>query len=185
MSESLRDQLLKAGFSAPTREQKAGSGKRKRKSGNKKSPRSGKPRSTAAGDSGEHYPPMKDLPTLEQVEQQEREKKKAVKAAIKKLIEDNRVTHTGSNAYSYQLGNRVRQLFVNDECRQKLGRGELVITRLNGNTHLVGPETGKEILDLNPDWMVIMPRENDTQDDRRDGDDDDYGDYKVPDDLIW
>lgn len=165
MSDSLRDQLLKAGFKKTEPDKPS------------KKPKPGKRKSaTARGKQA-----GKSTDSTEETARLEREKK-ALKQKIKTLIESNCVKdYAGPESYGFLVGTRVRQLFVKEEHRAQLSKGELVITRLNGDTYLVPPETGKDILALNPQWAVFSNSDSDEKPDA----DGDYADYQVPDDLIW
>jgi len=181
MSNSLRDQLVKAGFKDKGNERKNtqstvhgatnNSSKKTRKSGAKR-----KTSSTVAASA-------KDTKTeAEQAAAQAH--KKAIKGQIKQLIEDNKVAdHGGSVTYSYQVGNRVKQLFVNEECQKGLANASLIITRLNGSTYLIPPAIGEQIKKLNPDWALIGM--GSTENSEHAKSDAEYADYQVPDDLNW
>jgi len=165
MSESLRDQLLRAGFKEPE--------KPKRKPGKGKSDARRKP--SAAVDSQ-----AKKAASRQQQEAEAAAKRKAVKAEIRALIEANRVEKfAGEVAYRYTVGSRIKQLFVNEPMHQRIVAGELVITRLNGSTQLVPPEIAEQILKINPNWAVVRPNESSGSEDET------YADFPIPDDLQW
>lgn len=108
--------------------------------------------------------------------------KKRIKAAIKELIEASALKDfKGETAYSFVLGKKVRQLFVNAEAHKKLSAGELVITRLNGNTQLIPLDQVEPILALNPDWAIVQNE----ADGEKPKEDDEYKDFQIPDDLTW
>ena len=176
MADSLRDQLLKAGFKAdekkPAREKKS----THKAPQNKRGKSAGKSRaafnksSTAAADK-------------KAAEQKAAETRKRIKAEIKSLIESASIKdYAGEIPYSFVLGNKVRQLFVNKSAQEKLSSGESVITRLNGNTHVIPAELASAILKLNPDWAIVDNTQSEKTTDESRGD---YGDYEVPDDLTW
>ncbi len=166
MSDSLRDQLLKAGFDAPKDDRKT-----KRKKSSKSA--SSSARKTTAKQATE----SKQTPDADEIA-----RRKKVKAEIKVLIEENNLKDTsGELAYSFVVGKKVRQLFVNKGTHEKLSNGTAVITRLNGSTHAIPSTLVDPILQLNPDWVIIRnekPSNNDTSAD-------DYADFQIPDDLMW
>lgn len=180
MSDSLRDQLKKAGFKEPTPKTR-NVRKQEHAAGNAKGPikrhQSGAQQKNKlpAGSKGKPQP-------TEAEKAAGALKKKAIKEQIKTLIETHKIKeHAGTVAFSYQLGSRVKQLFVTDICQQKLANGELLITRLNGNTFLIPPDIADEIIKLNPDWALIKAGSQNT-----DGSvDEAYAEFKVPDDLNW
>lgn len=111
--------------------------------------------------------------------------KRELKAKIKTLIEANSVTDfKGDLSFSYIVGERIRQLFVTQEYLNKISAGELAITRLNRQTHLVTPEVAEQLTLLNPQWLVVFNDPNKEQPKVSEASDP-YADYKVPDDLHW
>ncbi len=166
MSDSLREQMLRAGFKETTKP------KPKQNKKNASQPKRNKANNRAGPSS------------LERANIAEREaiaEKKRIKAEIKAIIEADKIEKTsGETAHSYIVGKRIKQMFVTDEIQAKLVSGELVITRLNGSTYLVPAETGERVRGLNPDWVIIKPGEENAGDE-----DDEYADYRVPDDLKW
>ena len=77
------------------------------------------------------------------------------------------------------LNQRIRELHVRDDVRQQLVGGTLLITRLNGTTWLVPESTATAIRELNPDWVVVRPVAESSEDISG------YEDFPVPDDLQW
>ncbi len=187
MADSLRDQLLKAGFKSEEKKPASGQSRSKKAARNKRN----KPatqaarKSNAAPGKSFHKASTKVSAAADKkaADQKAIETRKRVKAEIKLLIEPASIkNYAGEIPYNFVLGNKVRQLFVNKAAQEKLASGETVITRLNGNTHVIPAELASSILKLNPDWAIV----DNTQDDKStDQSRDDYGDYEVPDDLTW
>jgi len=170
VSDSLRDQLLQAGFKdkSPNRKKKqAKSGQTKPKSKNAKATSN-----QANNGKGKNQSQGKD-------EAAAIAERKRIKAEIKVLIESSAIKDiAGEIPYNFVLGKKVRQLFVNEAAQKKLTSGEVVITRLNGNTHLIPADQAADILKLNPDWAIVDNKNSDTTDG-------DYNGFDVPDDLMW
>jgi len=173
MSDSLREQMLKAGFKeAPN------SKKKKPQSGTKQ--KKHKPGQSKPSGLGQSTGPS----SMERANIAKRAivaERKRIKAEIKAIIEADKIEKTaGESAHSYLVGKRIKQMFVSEPIQKQLVSGELVITRLNGSTYLIPAETGERVSALNPDWVVIKPNDNSS-----DETDSDYADYQVPDDLKW
>ena len=174
MSDSLREQMLKAGFKETAKAKQTGNKQR----------RTAKPKNNSAG----RNPAAKNVNTgpssIELANIAKREavaERKRIKAEIKAIIEAEKIEKTaGETAHSYVVGKRIKQMFVTEAIKEKLVAVELVITRLNGSTYLIPSETGERVKALNPDWVVIVPTTQSTSDV-----DDEYADYQVPDDLKW
>lgn len=173
MSDSLREQMLKAGFKETNSNKKKTPGRSKQKNS----------KTAHAKQSGLNRTSTPS--SLERANIAKREavaERKRIKAEIKAIIEAEKLEKTsGELVHSYLVGKRIKQLYVSEAIHKQLVAGELVITRLNGSTYLVPAETGVRVQALNPDWVVIGPAaEHGT-----DNDDDEYADYQVPDDLKW
>ncbi|MFK7854385.1 MAG: DUF2058 domain-containing protein [Granulosicoccus sp.] len=175
MSDSLRDQLLKAGFSKPKAEPAKS---RQRKSPHSKRQRPAQKKSAPAT-------PVQHQGTVEQTTKQaEAEQaiaqRKAIKQKIKTLIEATAIKDfKGEVVYRFTLQNRIRELHISDTVQNRLVADELAITRLNGSTFIVPTQTAMEIKTLNPDWAVVVPADASTDHS------DDYDAFPVPDDLQW
>ncbi len=163
MSDSLRDQLLNAGF-----EEKLS------KRGKTNIPTKPKQKKTVQIN--------RQTESFEQQKLNQQIKRKRIKTQIKALIEQSRIKeHQGDHAYSYILGARVKQIFVTQDCHKKISNAELAITRLNGETFVIPPDVAEKIKLLNPEWAIIIA--NDRQ--SSEAEDIQYGEYKIPDDLRW
>lgn len=167
MSDSLRDQLIKAGFSSKEKSKRAPAQGRDEKSWKKSlGPKSSLNTNQKAPLSGS-----------DDVDQ-----KKAIKAKIKQLIEASCLAdHKGEKPYNHIVNSRVRRVFVNEDAYKQLVEGSLAITRLNGSTYLIPVTVGREVKALNPDWAVSFVDKSGADS----NDDLDYAEHKVPDDLSW
>lgn len=170
MSDSLKEQLMKAGFKETPRAPKKNKINAHQAHQQKKA--------TEARNKAQKAKAEADRLAAIATE------KKALKAKIRKLIEDNKIEkYRGDLAHSYLVGKRIKQIFVTESVRNQLLASEIVITRLNGTTYLVPAETGEQILILNPQWALFKPGQDNNA--GEDDTDDEYADYQVPDDLQW
>lgn len=172
MSDSLRDQLIAAGYKAPKEE--------KKNQGHKKNKKKSRPGKTS---------PEKKQQTRQKTsskaasDEAEIAKRKKLKAEIKILIDENKLSDwKGEIAYRYLVDSRIRELYVKDEIQAGLAARELAITRLNGDTYLVPKETALSIQKINPQWSVFNLEE---QSSTSVEEPEEYSEYKVPDDLKW
>ncbi len=213
MSDSLQQQLIRAGLVSQERAEELSKPKPKRPVRNNKQGKTGKGGSERAAQSkkpagrgGKPNSPGGPKPAakrsgpspaakkaakaakaaeLDAKAEAELAAKRELKARIKKLIEDSSITEfSGELTFSYVVGERIRQLFVTQEYLDKVSAGDLAITRLNRQTHLVTPDVAKQLVELNPQWLVVI---NDPTQEQPvvSGEEDPYADYKVPDDLHW
>jgi len=94
-------------------------------------------------------------------------RKKEMNKKINKLITDN--TQDANNGeqnnnaeirYNFVVGTTIKYVFVTEEQQEKLANGELAITFLKGKRCIIPAETGKQILAINPEKVVINAAEN-------------------------
>lgn len=180
MADSMRDQLLKAGFSTPTPEPTTRSDKKKvrkpsRGRGTGTKSQAGRPpaQQTQArkASHGSGNTSAADAETT---------RRKVLKAQIKALIEKELVEkYSGESVYRYVLGTRIRELHVTPEIHRQLVDGVLSVTRLNGNTCIVPAATVEAIRQINPDWAIMKPASDASS--NIEG----YEQFQVPDDLQW
>lgn len=191
MADSLRDQLLQAGFkqkpSEPTsrkpRGAKPGGGKNSKRSAHSAGAHaSGQP--GTSGGKGKRRAATAHTSNAAATKKAEEaaliEQRRAIKGKIKALIEDHAVKEfAGDTVYRFTLQNRIRELHVSEPIRQQLVDNQLIITRLNGTTYLVPEPISHQIRELNPDWAIVKPAN--ASSDNVDG----YDDFPIPDDIIW
>ena len=184
MSDSLRDQLMQAGFNAPQEPVR----KKRNHSGNSSQNASstrGQPAGNRQGNTSKRQslrdtPPKNSRTTSQSPADADSARRKAIKTEIKTLIETAAIKEfQGDSVYRFILNKRIRELHVKEDIRQQLVAGTLIITRLNGKTWLVPDETSAAIRALNPDWAVVTPASDEPEDTAG------YEDFAVPDDLQW
>ena len=198
MPDSLRDQLIAAGFDAPKKEARkkpkpggnSGSEKhsRKKQSGThtNKKPGAGKARKTQAGAGNHNTKNSKNSPAKNKADSDAKiEQRKKLKAQIKVLIDENKTeAWKGETVYRYLVDKKIRELYVTEELHPKLTAREVAITRYNGETFIVPRDTGKAIKAINPQWSVFNLEEDEKSTDQTQQDGE-YANYQVPDDLQW
>lgn len=198
MADSLRDQLIAAGYEAPKKEEKRKPRPHDNKKNHPKGKKSGdkskarqkhqsKPANSANRKPGNNAA-NKGNATHSAEALQAIEERKKLKAQIKTLIDENKLDNwKGELVYRYLVEKRIRELYVTEEMHKQLADRTVAVTRLNGDTYLVPLATAEKIKEINPQWSVfntdadakdqaeLTPSESETE----------YADYKVPDDLKW
>ena len=119
-------------------------------------------------------------------QKQKQVEQKAVMAQIKQLIELNKLDRgQGEIAYSFVYRNKVKKIFVNDDVKQRLGQGRLAIVRLvlSNETlfEIVPAEVAAKIAQRDENTVVQLNEKANSAADEND----EYADYKVPDDMTW
>lgn len=180
MSNSLSDQLLKAGLVTQEQVNKAVEDKKKPRSkpsssrgkpNKAKRPHSNQKPSTQAkaspnkekGDDLEKY--YKALHVVERKEKEEEDRKRREAAARKKrtrkqireLIENNTLNQENAEErYNFVVGSTIKYVYVTAEQQKQLASGELAITFIDGRRCLIKTEIGQQIITLDPDKIVIF-----------------------------
>ncbi|KGI77470.1 DUF2058 domain-containing protein [Oleiagrimonas soli] len=187
MADSLRDQLLKAGFVS-----KAKPASERRESGNKK--RGGKRRPPQAASGGSAAPASGEVDLArayamrakaeaserrrekEEAERQARERKErkrklqdALQGAVLNKPDAELMRH-------FEYGGKIRRVHVDADQLARINAGELVVVQQGGRYLLVTLEVAEKILAFAPEHIALQvdpdaaPAE---------------GDDGVPDDLVW
>ncbi len=179
MANSLGDQLLKAGLVNKDQLNKAKKSKHKQQKQKKKQEVADVNETTESARRVAAEKVARDRELNRQ--RQEALEHKAVQAQIRQLIEMNRLPRDdGEMGYHFQDGTAIKKIFVSEEIRDKLGRGLLVIVRLDDGYEVI-PSVVADKIKLRDESCIVSNAA--TQ--RENGDDDRYADYKVPDDLMW
>lgn len=182
MSDSLRDQLLKAGLVTKTQatrtEQDQHRQRHRQVKGSQPDTSAEKERAAAAAKAAKAARDRE----LNQA-RQEKVAARARAAEVRQLVDQHRLPALeGDNLeyFNFVTFKKIRRIAINDERREKLRSGQLSIVWFEGRTAMVPAEIATRIRERVPEALV----------DYREGpeevaEDDPYKDFVVPDDLRW
>ena len=106
--------------------------------------------------------------------------KKAISAQIKQLIEMNLLTdYAGDVSFNFEDNKIIKHLYVTEDIRKQIINGRLAIVRQADKYVLVARRVAEKIMQRDTDVIVLCNDKDQTTID------DDYADFKVPDDLMW
>ncbi|MGX2040892.1 DUF2058 domain-containing protein [Methylocaldum sp. MU1018] len=179
MSNSLRDQLLKAGLVNDKQVKQAGKEARKQEKQSRHGNAAAKDEDKRTIQEAKAAKAERDRQlNLEKAKEAER---KAIAVQIKQLIEENRVPPGEDEiAYRFAHDNKVKTLHVSKAIQQSLVAGRLAIASLESRYEIVPLPVAEKIRQRDESRIVLLnPPEQ-----AREADDE-YADYKVPDDLMW
>ncbi len=179
MSDSLRDQLLKAGL--VTKKEAARSERAKQPF------RGGKGRSSPAGtsnkasdDAARAAKAARDRELNRQ--QQARIEARARRAQLRQIIDQHRVPSPETDDYyNFVDGGKIRRIAVDGNLRARLVAGTLVIARCDGRYDMIPAEAAALVRERDAGAVIAL----DQRDATPTPGDDPYRDFTVPDDLIW
>jgi len=179
MSNALQEQLLKAGLATEKQINKENHSKRKKAKQQKKSKTKEVDESKLLAQKAAEEKRLRDIELNKQKE--ETAKQKAIVAQIKQLIEMNKISSgEGETAYNFEDNKIIKRLYVTDPQHDQISRGKLAIVNLNESYELVASQVAEKIKDRDASYIIVL---NDSV--AGDDLDDEYADYKIPDDLMW
>jgi uncharacterized protein YaiL (DUF2058 family) len=175
----LKDQLLKAGL---VNEKQLKQAQREKRKENQRQGQAGaaeeeKRRQQAAAEKAERDRQLN-------LQRKQEADKKAIAAQVRQLIESHRQPKgEGDTPFNFVDGSTVKRLYVADQVRAQIVRGQLAIVRLDRQYELVPSEVADKIRQRDAGAVVLQ---NDPpQKQAPDPGDDPYAAYQVPDDLMW
>lgn len=114
-------------------------------------------------------------------ERDARAQQKAIAAQVRQLIVMNRVSRDGGEiAHHFTDGKLVRTIHVTDKLTGQIANGQLAIVRLDSGYELV-PAAVAQKISMRDEASVIACEQRSHDENMED----EYADYKVPDDLMW
>ncbi len=182
MAKSLQEQLIQSGLA-----------KEKPKGRKSKAPKARKQkRATGSSAAGSTQPNPVELNARAKAERdralnakrQAELARRELVGQIRQLIESSRLEIKDPEMdYNFTDGKTVRKLFVGKELHAQLAAGHAVITKLDGGYSIVPRAAADKIAERDESFIVVL---NDREKDNgAETVDDEYADFKVPDDLMW
>ncbi len=169
---SLSDQLLKAGLvteeqvkksaEKPKHKPRKACSKMGAKNSTKK-PAKKSQKQTEQSDLAKFYGERKQLENKEKQAAAHQKKesariKKETNEKINTLISENLLNDEDAELrFNFVVGTSIKYLFVTEKQQQALSEGKLAITFLASKRSLIPVEIGKEILQISPKKIVIIP----------------------------
>lgn len=179
MASSLLDQLQKSGL-VDAKKAKAVT-KEKRKASNTQR-KSGQPKVDEGKQLVQRRNAEKQIKDKQlNEERNQRAQRKAIAAQIKQLIEMNKVTASGDEAFNFSDGKYIKRIYVNKELHNQLSQGILNIVKQGDKYIMVPSPVADRIAERDPARIIFKA---DKAKDIIEADDP-YADYKIPDDLMW
>jgi len=179
MSDSLRDQLLKAGLVTKKEAARSERAKQPFRGGKGRNPPTGTS-NKAADDAARAAKAARDR-ELNRAQQAKIEAR-ARRAQLRQIIDQHRIPSPETDEYfNFVDGGKVRRIAVDGGLRAKLVAGTLVIARCDGRYDMVPAEAAAQVRERDPDAVVSLDPSVAAQT----SEDDPYRDFAVPDDLTW
>ncbi len=111
----------------------------------------------------------------------ELDNKKAIAGQIRQLVEMNRIdSGDGETAFNFEVANKIKRIYVSDDVHKQIVNGRLAIVRLDEKFELIPKIVAEKIMQRDNQFVFVCHETNQAS-----NEDDEYADYKVPDDLMW
>jgi uncharacterized protein YaiL (DUF2058 family) len=106
------------------------------------------------------------------------------RAQVKQIVDAHKVKREGEIAYRFTDAGAIKSVLVNDALRAQLASGSLVIVRHGDSYELLPRAAAEKVYSRDPSMIVLDHARTDVS--QIDSEDDAfYGQFEVPDDLIW
>ena len=179
MANAFQDQLLKAGLVSKDKVNKAN------KSKHKQARQQSKNQTT---DAQQRKLDIKQAAKLKMEHDRELNRQKvetantkAIGAQIRQLIEMNRIAlDDGETVYNFEHDKVIKRIYVTDKIRLQIINGQLAIVWLDHKYEVIPQRVAKKIQQRDASFIILC---NEAV--QESVEDDEYADYKVPDDLMW
>ncbi|WP_200251791.1 DUF2058 family protein [Thiococcus pfennigii] len=178
MGNSLQEQLLKAGLVDEQKLKQARSDKRKKvKAAPKRAAGADPAREQARQAQAEKARRDRELNR----QRQEAAQRRALDNELRELIHAHRLSRDGGEvAFNFTDGTTLKRLYLRREQQQQVVAGTLAIVRQDTFYELIPAAVAERVAARQPERIVVFNKPGaDT------GGDDDYAEFKVPDDLMW
>ncbi len=182
MSNSMMDQLKKAGLVDKKKQQQV----KKEKHKARRKPGSGNASSAAQAKSiaQDLEQQKKERDRALNRQRDEEAKRNAILAQINQLIENHRLpleSEEGDVVFNFTHNNKIKRLHVSEKIQRQLGAGHLAIVTINGKYDVVPRPVAEKIEQRNADHVIWTH----SSDEAPSTEDDPYADFQIPDDLMW
>lgn len=185
MAGSLKDQLMNVGLADQKKAKQVEAEKRKKKKQASKARKSGQ-------NADDEQVQKQQMLEQQRKEKQERDRQlnlqreelrrqKEIAAQCRQMIlqQQQSIPTNADVAYNYAYDKKVKTLYVTEEQRDQLIRGQLSIAALEDKFYLIPDKFAAKIEERLPEYVIrVQPEEEPDEDDP-------YADYKIPDDLMW
>lgn len=177
MGNSLQDQLLKAGLANKKQAVRA----KKAKNSKEKLKRTGKTVEDEAEVLAREAHEEKLARDKELNAARNRQAELAAQQAqIRQLVALNRISERGDVEFRFPDGNTIKTLLLTDTHRNAVISGALAIVKQADQYDVITRKAAEKIAERDADCVLVCNESTEEM-----GEDDEYAEFKVPDDLMW
>lgn len=182
MTGSLQDQLLNAGLSDSKKAKQLAKEKRKQQRVNNKAKEVPTDEVKAAAQQAREEKAARDR-ALNQA-RNEAANRKAIQAQITQLIETNKVDRQGGDVgFNFTANKLIKKIYVTPLQQKLLSAGKLAIAPIGDGFELIPAQVAEKVAERDPERVIFCA--DNTGDTLTDQEREWYGDFEIPDDLMW
>lgn len=183
MSNSLRDQLMKAGVATQEHLKRAKASDRQRYRQAKQQKRTGSeaPQTEAAKLAAEAAVREKERARQLNRQRHAEAERLAAEAQARDLVVEKEIARSQSDkdvGFNFSHKGKIKQIYVSPDLHKQLVAGKLAICRTRGRFRVVPVEVARKVQPIAPYVIAFLP-------DDKPAEDPDYADFPIPDDLMW
>lgn len=183
MSNSLRDQLIKAGVATEQHLKRAKANDRKhhRQANQQKRTGGEAPKTEAARLAAEAAAREKARAQAINRERQAEKNQQAAEAQARDMVVKSEISRPQSDkdlAFNFTHGGKIKKVYVNPDLHKQLVAGKLAICRTRGRYRVVPVDVARKVQPIAPYLVAFLS-------DGKPAEDPDYADHPIPDDLMW
>ena len=179
MTNSLHEQLLKAGLVDDKKLQKAKKAKQRKEKEQRHSKQKPQDESVRLAQQAKAREAERNR-ELNRLRQEEAQRKE-VQAQIRQLIDQNRIElQDCETPYSFNDAGKIRRLYVNEKLQGQLSQGRMGIVKLADRYEVLPREVVEKIAQRDANCVILLNDKTQAEDPN-----DPYAEFKVPDDLMW
>jgi len=180
VGQSLQDQLLKAGLVSKDKASKVKKEKHKKVHQQRKTKGSATSEQDKQAQQARTEQAAKDRELSRKLN--EAVSQREIAAQVKQLVENNRHPRSKSEddiAFYFENKGKAKKMYVSPQTHKMITSGKLAIVNYNGVFELVPASIAEKVRQRNPSLVIELP------DEQKPGEDDEYSEHQVPDDLMW
>jgi uncharacterized protein YaiL (DUF2058 family) len=179
LTNSLHEQLLKAGLVDEKKLQKAKKAKQRKEKEQRHSKQKPQDESVRLAQQAKAREAERNR-ELNRLRQEEAQRKE-VQAQVRQLIEQNRIDLKDCEIpYNFNDDGKIRRLYVNEKLQDQLSQGRMGIVKLADRYEVLPREVMEKVTQRDASFVILLNDKTQAEDP-----DDPYAVYKVPDDLMW
>lgn len=107
-----------------------------------------------------------------------------IRAQVRQIVDHHKLPRNGDGTYDFVDGDVIKRILIDAPQRAQLAKGLLVIVRADGGYELLPRAAADKIRERDP-GVIVLDHGHGVRSADEDELDEHYGQFPVPDDLVW